>query len=83
MKERYVVEKLKDKVKVEEYVRNALKDAQIGGVEVNYTPIGTKILIHTSTPGIIIGRGGEIIKKLTKDIKEKYKRLSYLCEGTD
>ena len=36
------------------------------------TPLGEKIIIYTSRPGLIVGRKGENIKKLTKNLKKKF-----------
>ncbi len=38
-----------------------------------YTPIGEKIVIATSRPGIVIGRKGEKIDELTRVLKKNFK----------
>jgi len=37
------------------------------------TPLGEKIVIHTSRPGLIVGKKGANIKKLTKVLKTRFK----------
>ncbi len=70
-----------------EFIRNKIKNLNIrariqetlkktagcGGIYVEKTPLGEKITIHTVRPGLVIGRGGETIKKLTNLLKSYYK----------
>ena len=49
------------------------KAAEIGSISLEKTPLGEKIIISTTRPGMIIGRGGEMIKALTKELKQKFK----------
>ena len=42
-------------------------------VQIEYTPVGEKVIIKTSKPGLVIGRGGERISKLTDVLKRRYK----------
>lgn len=49
------------------------KTAGIGGIEIEKTPMGEKIIIHSTRPGMIIGQGGSTIKALTKKLKAKFK----------
>ena len=49
------------------------KSAEIGGITMEKTPLGERIVISTTRPGIIIGRGGSTIKELTNKLKNKFK----------
>jgi len=49
------------------------KAAEIGSISLEKTPLGEKIIISTTRPGMIIGRGGVMIKELTRDLKQKFK----------
>jgi small subunit ribosomal protein S3 len=49
------------------------KAAEIGDITLEKTPLGEKIIISTTRPGLIIGRGGAMIKELTKELKQKFK----------
>ena len=49
------------------------KAAEIGSISLEKTPLGEKIIISTTRPGMIIGRGGEMIKELTRELKQKFK----------
>jgi len=72
MKERIFVKKLKENVRLENVVRTEFKSAKCGEVEVQQTPIMTRIVIHTTTPGLVIGTGGENIKRVVEILKTKY-----------
>lgn len=63
----------KDELKVREYIMNELGKGRISAVTIEYTPIGEKILVHTSRPGQVIGRKGEKISELTRVLKRNFK----------
>jgi len=73
MKERIFVQKAKEHVQLEEFIRRQFTQAKCGMIEVQYTPVATRIIIHTTTPGLIIGSGGERIKETAELLKEKFK----------
>ena len=67
---------LKSKVKeyqIETYVASTLQNAGHSHTKVVRTPLGEKIIIFASRPGIVVGRKGENIKKLTNTLKRKFK----------
>ena len=59
-------------MELDEYLRNELKDAGYGGVEVQKTPIGTRITLYATRPGLVIGRKGSGIKSLTTNMEQKF-----------
>jgi len=74
---------LKEDVKIRGLVFKQLKNAAVGGVEVERSVGSVKIIIKTARPGIIIGRGGtgvEDIKKKIKDEFFKQKKLNLRVE---
>lgn len=73
MKERLFIQKAKEHTKLEEFVRRRFSDAKCGDIEVQYTPIVTRIIIHTTTPGLIIGSGGERIKETIEVLRKEFK----------
>lgn len=73
MKERIFIKKAKEDVTMEEFVRRQFGQAKCGAIEVQHTPIVTRIIIHTTTPGLVIGTGGERIKETIEILKEKFK----------
>lgn len=72
MKEKLFIEDAKKYVKIEEYIRNELKNALCGDVEIQETPLGTRVIIHTLTPGLVIGVGGEQVKKITQVLENEF-----------
>ena len=74
MIEREFIKERMKQLKIKETIgENFNKGAEIGGVTVEKTPLGERIVISTTRPGIIIGRGGSTIKGLTNKLKNKFK----------
>ena len=63
-------EKLNKDIKIREYLKKSLKDASIASVLIERKKNRCDITIHTAKPGVIIGRGGEDIEKLRKNIQK-------------
>ena len=72
MEERKVTQFKKDEFSIREYVRNSLGKGKASKVKIEYAPVGEKIIISTSKPGLVIGRGGEKITELTRILKKKF-----------
>jgi len=67
--ERKFVKNGLDKAQMAEYFSKQLERAGYGGMNVNRTPMGTQITIFAEKPGMIIGKGGRTIHKLTHDLE--------------
>ena len=63
----------KEELSIKEYVKWELGKGRISNVSIEYTPIGEKIIISTSKPGLVIGRRGEKIDILTRTLKKRFK----------
>lgn len=72
MKERIFITKAKEHTRLEEFLRRQFVQAKCGAVEVQYTPVATRIIIHTTTPGLVIGAGGERIRETAELLKAEY-----------
>jgi len=72
MEEKKFVAFKKEELGVREYIKNSLGKGRISNVAIEFTPVGEKIIIATSKPGLIIGRKGERIEELTKVLKKKF-----------
>jgi len=72
MEEKNTVKFKKEEFAIREYVRESLGKGKMSRVKIEYTPVGEKIIIATNRPGMIIGRGGEKIKELTRILKVKF-----------
>jgi small subunit ribosomal protein S3 len=57
---------------IQEYIANSLKRCGISHIKLQKTPLGEKIIIFASRPGLIVGRKGANINKLTKDLKKDF-----------
>jgi small subunit ribosomal protein S3 len=62
--------KLQEDQKVRHYVQNRLKKAGISKILIERTPKRAVITIHTSRPGIVIGRSGKEITQLEEELKQ-------------
>ena len=70
--ERYVIQAGIKKVKVKEYLSKELEKAGIGEIDIQRTPMETRVIINALRPGIVIGKKGTTIKALTDTLKAKY-----------
>jgi|SRR5919205_54241 small subunit ribosomal protein S3 len=59
-------------MELNEYLATNLKDAGYGGVDVQKTPIGTRITLYVTRPGLVIGRKGTGIKDLTSRLEQNF-----------
>ncbi|MBS3054819.1 MAG: 30S ribosomal protein S3 [Candidatus Aenigmarchaeota archaeon] len=73
MKERIFIAKAKEEVNMQEFIRKHFSTAKVGDIEIQKTPIMTRIVLHTTTPGLIIGSGGEKIREITDMLRDKFK----------
>ncbi len=62
--------KLQEDLMVRNYVRNRLKKAGISRIQIDRTPKRAVITIHTSRPGIVIGKSGKEIAQLEEELKK-------------
>ena len=59
-----------------EYLSKKLRQAHIESLEIERSPNILNVIIKTSRPGILIGRGGEGAEKLKNDIKKYLFKIS-------
>ena len=55
-----------------DFLRSEIKEAGFHKVEISKTPSGTKITLHVTRPGIVIGRKGAGIKQLTEKVESDF-----------
>ncbi len=72
MIEREFVEQKKKEFQVQEFVSETLKNAGHSHTRLQRTPLGEKVVIYTSRPGLIVGRKGQTISKLTDVLKKRF-----------
>ncbi len=69
---KHFVDESVKKVAIDEFLRNELERAGYGGVDITKTPMGTHMVVYAMRPGLVIGRGGETIKDLARELEEKF-----------
>jgi len=57
---------------VKDYLFKELSRVGLSNVTLHRTPLGEKIVISASRPGLIVGKGGGNITRLTRELKEKF-----------
>lgn len=62
---------LKEDILLREWLWKRLTGVHASSIEIERSPNTMTVIIKTSRPGILIGRGGEGIEKLKKDIEKK------------
>lgn len=72
MIERKFIEALKHELKVKEWLRSRFERSELSRVEIQKTPLGMKIIIYTSRPGLIVGKGGSTLKEIQEELKSKF-----------
>lgn len=73
MEERKFVGIRKEEFGVKEFIKKEFGKGKISAVKIEYTPVGEKVIISTHKPGLIIGKRGESIEKLTEILKKRFK----------
>jgi small subunit ribosomal protein S3 len=69
---------LREDLELRNSLRERLKAAGVSSIEVDRPGNKLRITIHTSRPGIIIGRKGAEIEKLKQDLAKKTKREVFI-----
>jgi small subunit ribosomal protein S3 len=72
MIERKIIADIVKEHLVENFLRKQLPDVPMKSISLEKSPQGEKIIIETSAPGLVIGKGGENIKNLTINIKDTF-----------
>ena len=61
---------LANDVKIREYFEKDSKNNGISKVQIERNSKRTEVIVHTAKPGVIIGRGGEQIEAMKKDLSK-------------
>jgi len=67
----FLTRKIKE-FQIEEFMSSVLDKAGYSHTEIQRTPLGEKVIIFTSRPGLIVGKKGANIKDLTEVLKKKF-----------
>ena len=68
---KFVAQKFKE-FQIQEYITQNLENVGHSHTKMVKTPLGEKIIIYASRPGLIVGRKGQNIKQLTKTLKKRF-----------
>jgi len=71
MEREFITQKIKE-YQIQEFVENSLGNVGHSHTVMKKTPLGEKIIIHASRPGLVVGRRGGNIKDLTKNLKKEF-----------
>lgn len=67
-------QKLREDVKLREFIHSKWKAASISDVVIERSANAIRVVISTSRPGVLIGRGGAGIEDLTRALKTRFFR---------
>jgi small subunit ribosomal protein S3 len=68
--ERNFATKLDEDLMIRNYIRNRLRKAGISRIVIERTPKRVVLAIHTSRPGVVIGKSGKEIAQLEEELKK-------------
>lgn len=72
MIERQIVAQKKKEYQIQEMIAKNVKGSGYSHTKLKRTPLGEKIIIYAARPGLIVGRKGQNITKLTKKLKNSF-----------
>lgn len=72
MIERKFIKQKMQEAQIQEFISKNVKNAGHSHTKMQKTPLGEKIIIHSSRPGLIVGKKGQNIKLLTKAMKKEF-----------
>ncbi len=59
---------------IKDFLRKKLIEASVANIEIEHSANKVNVIIETARPGLIIGRGGEGVEVLKKEVENKVKR---------
>ena len=72
IEKKFVSQKMKE-LHVCAYLESQFRKTGYSHAEIKRTTLGEKIIIFTTRPGIVVGRKGENIQRLTSTLKKRFK----------
>lgn len=60
------------KLEVKEFLKKELARSGCGEIDIQRTPLGTRVVVLAQKPGLVIGKRGGAIRKLTNVLGKKY-----------
>jgi len=72
IEKKFIADNIKE-FQIKEFVKQNLGRVGLSDVKVQKTPLGEKIIISASRPGLVVGRAGANITKITNDLNKEFK----------
>ena len=60
------------RAQIDEFFGDELSRAGYGGMDIAKTPMGTQIVLKAEKPGMVIGKGGKNIRKITTELTDRF-----------
>jgi small subunit ribosomal protein S3 len=70
--EQQFIENGLQRTQIDEFFQDELGRAGYGGMEIAKTPMGTQIVLEAEKPGMVIGKGGKNIRKITTTLESEF-----------
>ena len=70
---RKIIDRNVERHLVKEFLMENTQRAGFGGISIQRTPMGTKVMLTAERPGIVIGRKGAIISQLQSRLNKEFK----------
>jgi small subunit ribosomal protein S3 len=70
--EQQFIENGLQRTQIDEFFQEELGRAGYGGMEIAKTPMGTQIVLEAEKPGMVIGKGGKNIRKITTTLEREF-----------
>ena len=71
--QRKFVREAVNRLMIREYLEKETERAGFGGIQIQRTPMGTRVSILAERPGMVIGRKGSTINSLTEALQKRFK----------
>ena len=68
---KFIKQNLKE-FRIKNHVETSLSRVGLAGVKLRKTPLGDRIVLSASRPGLVVGRAGQNISKLTRELKDSF-----------
>ena len=68
----FVSQKVKE-FRIKEFIGKELAKTGFSHIDIRRTPLGEKVIVYTIRPGLVVGKKGENINRLTAILKKRFK----------
>ena len=68
---KFIKQNLKE-FRIAQHVNKSLGRVGLAGVKLRKTPLGDRVVLFASRPGLVVGRGGSNIGRLTRELREGF-----------